>query len=99
MLHERKVMTCCAICIIPCVPCLPYGTVLFNRPLFTYVKGKLNCAFPRVCRLLARTVVCGGVLQITFNGLQKTIGNLTLGCLGAFEVIVEMADVLSLNSS
>ena len=42
-------------------------------------------------------VVCGGVLQITFNGLQKTIGNLTLGCLGASEVIVEVADVYQLE--
>ena len=46
-------MTCCAICIIPCVPCPPYVIVLFNRPLFTYIKGKLNCVFPCVCRLLA----------------------------------------------
>ena len=53
VLHDRKVMTCCAICIIPCVPCIPYVTVLFNRPLFTYAKGKLNYVFPRVCRLLA----------------------------------------------
>ena len=53
VLHDRKVMTCSAICIIPCVPCLPYVTVFFNRPLFTYVEGKLNCVFPRVCRLLA----------------------------------------------
>ena len=53
VLHDRKVMTCCAICIIPCIPCLPYVTVLFNRPLFTYVKRKLNCIFPHVCKLLA----------------------------------------------
>ena len=46
-------MTCCAICIIPCIPCLPYVTVFPNRPLFTYVEGKLNCVFPRVCRILA----------------------------------------------
>ena len=52
VLHDQKVMTCCAICIIPCIPCLSYVTVLFNRPPFTYVKGKLNCVFPRVCRLL-----------------------------------------------
>ena len=42
-------------------------------------------------------VVCVGVLQIAFNGLQKTIGNLTLGCLGSSEVIVEMADVCQLE--
>ena len=53
VLHDRKVMACCAICIIPCVPCLPYVAVFFNRPLFTYVEEKLNCVFPRVCRLLA----------------------------------------------
>ena len=53
VLHDRKVMTCCAICTIPYIPCLPYVTIHFNRPLFTYVKGKLNCVFPRVCRLLA----------------------------------------------
>ena len=53
VLHDRKLMTCCAIYIIPCVPCLPYVTVLFNRPMFTYVKGKLNCVFPRACRILA----------------------------------------------
>ena len=53
VLHDRKVMTCYAIYIIPYVPCLPYVTVLFNRPLFTYVKGKLNCVFSRVCSLLA----------------------------------------------
>ena len=46
-------MTCCAIYIIPCVPCLPYVTVFFNRPLLTYVEGKLNCVFPCVHRLLA----------------------------------------------
>ena len=50
VLHDRKVMTCCAICIIPC---LPYVTQLFHRPFFTYVEGKLNCVFPCVCRLLA----------------------------------------------
>ena len=53
VLHDQKVMTYCAICIIPYVSCLPYVTILFNRPLFTYVKRKLNCVFPRVCRLLA----------------------------------------------
>ena len=53
VLHDRKVMTCCAICIIPCIPCLPYVTQLFHRRLFTYVEGKLNCVFPCVCRLLA----------------------------------------------
>ena len=37
------------------------------------------------------------VLQITFNGLQKTIGNLTLGCLAASEVIVEVVDVFQLE--
>ena len=42
-------------------------------------------------------MVVGGVLQIAFNGLQKTIGNLTLECLGASEVIVEMADVCQLE--
>ena len=42
-------------------------------------------------------VVYGGVLQIAFNRLQKTIVNLTLGCLGASEVIVEMADVFQLE--
>ena len=43
----------------------------------------------------------GGVLQIAFNGLQETIGNLALGRLGASEVTLEMADVyasLSLES-
>ena len=42
-------------------------------------------------------VVYGGVLQIAFNRLQKTIGNLTLGCLGASEVIVEVADVCQIE--
>ena len=37
------------------------------------------------------------LLQIAFNGLQKIIGNLTLGCLGASEVIVEVADVCQLE--
>ena len=53
VLHDRKVVTCCAICIIPCVTCLPYLTVLFNKSPSTYVKGELNHVFPRVCRLLA----------------------------------------------
>ena len=42
-------------------------------------------------------MVCGGILQIAFNGLQKTVGNLTLGCLGASKVIVEVADVCQLE--
>ena len=46
-------MTCCAIYIIPCIPCLLYVTQLFHRPLFTYVEGKLNYVFPCVCKLLA----------------------------------------------
>ena len=94
VLHDRKVMTCCAICIIPC---LPYVTQLFHRPLLTYVEGKLNCVFPLCVQTPGHAVVCGGVLQIAFNGLQKTVGNLTLGCLGASEVIVEVADVCQLE--
>ena len=43
-------------------------------------------------------MVSGGVLQIAFNGLQKTTGNLTLGYLGASGVTVEMADVCQLDS-
>ena len=32
------------------------------------------------------------------TALKKTIGNLTLGCLGASEVTVEIADVYQLES-
>ena len=53
VLHGRKVMSCYAICIIPYVTCVPHVIVLFNRPPSTYVKGKLNCVFSHVCRLLA----------------------------------------------
>ena len=42
-------------------------------------------------------MVCGGALQIPFNGLQKTIGNLALGRLGAPEVTLQMADSASLS--
>ena len=42
-------------------------------------------------------MVCGGVLQTSFNGLQKTIGNLALGRLGASEVTLEMAYVCQLE--
>ena len=43
-------------------------------------------------------MVCGGVFQIAFNGLQKTIGNLALGRLGASEVTLEMANVCQLKT-
>ena len=42
-------------------------------------------------------MVCGGVLQIAFNGLQEIIGNLALGHLGASKVTLEMADVYQLE--
>ena len=45
----------------------------------------------------SHAVVCGGVLQIIFNGLQKTIGNLALGHLGASKVTLEMAHVCQLE--
>ena len=51
--HDRKLMTCYAICIIPCMTCLPYVPILFNKPPSTYVKGKFNYGFSPVCRLLA----------------------------------------------
>ena len=53
VLHDRKVMTCYARCIVLCVLCPPYVTILFNNPSSTYVKGKLNYVFPHVCRLLS----------------------------------------------
>ena len=54
VLHDRKVMTCCATCITPCIPCLPYVTQLFHKASFHIcIEGKLNCVFPCVCRLLA----------------------------------------------
>ena len=92
-------MTCCAICIIPCVPCLPYVTIFFNRPLFTYVEGKLNGVF-LVCAGSGHAVVCGGVLQIAFNGLQKTVGNLTLDALERLKSLLKwpMSASLSLES-
>ena len=58
---------------------------------------KNSIVFSLCVQAPSHAVVCGGVLQITFNGLQKTVGNLTLGCLGASEVIVEVADVCQLE--
>ena len=58
---------------------------------------KTQLCFSSCVQAPGHAVVCGGVLQIAFNGLQKTIGNLTLGCLGASEVIVEVADVCQLE--
>ena len=42
-------------------------------------------------------MVCGGVLQSTFNRLQKTIGNIALGGLGAYEETLGMAHVCQLE--
>ena len=42
-------------------------------------------------------MVYGGVLQLAFNGLEKNIGNLALGRLGASEVTLEMAHVSQLE--
>ena len=53
VLHDQKVMTCYAICVVPYVTCLPYVAILFNNPPSTYVKVKLNYVFPLVCSLLA----------------------------------------------
>ena len=42
-------------------------------------------------------MVHGGVLQSAFNRLQKTIGNITLGGLGAYEETLGMARVYNLS--
>ena len=93
VLHDQKVMTCSAICIIPCIPCLPYLTVFFQQVSIHICGRKTQLCFSLCVQAPGHAVVCGGVLQIAFNGLLKIIGNLTLGCLGASEVIVEVADV------
>ena len=42
-------------------------------------------------------MVYGGVLQLAFKGIQKTIGNLALRRLGASKVTLEMVDVSQLE--
>ena len=69
----------------------------FQQASFHICQRKTQLCFSLCVQAPGHAVVCGGVLQITFNGLQKTVGNLTLGCLGASEVIVEVADVCQLE--
>ena len=42
-------------------------------------------------------MVCGGLLKSAFNRLQKTIGNIALGGLGAYEETLGMAHVCQLQ--
>ena len=69
----------------------------FQQASFHICRRKTQLCFSLCVQAPGHAVVCGGVLQIAFNGLQKTVGNLTLGCLGASKVIVEVADVCSLS--
>ena len=69
----------------------------FQQASFHVCQKKTQLCFSSCVQAPGHAVVCGGVLQITFNGLQKTIANLTLGCLGESEVIVEVADVCQLE--
>ena len=69
----------------------------FQQASIHICRRKSQLCFSSCVRAPGHAVVYGGVLQIAFNGLQKTIGNLTLGCLGASEVIVEVVDVYELE--
>ena len=69
-----------------------HTTILLNTPSYAYVKGKLKYVLSYM-EAPGRAVIRGGVLQTAFNRLQKTIGNIPLGGLGAYEETLGMAHV------
>ena len=91
VLHDRKVMTCCAICIIPCFPCLPCNYSFEHAFLHICEKETEICSV-----IYVGSWSCGGrggVLQSAFNRFQKTIGSIALGGLGAYEETLGVAHV------
>ena len=95
VLHDKKIDF--AICIIPCVPCLPYVIVLFNRPPSTDVKGKLDYAFPRVYRLLAMRWFVGEYFKTHSADYRKPLEISHLDALERLKSLLKWAMFASLS--
>ena len=77
VLDDRKVMTCYAICIIPCVPCLPCN-YSFEHAFLHICEGETEIC----CVIYVGSWSCGGPWRSTLKRIQQITENHWKYCIG-----------------